>query len=66
MKIRFRGNPARIGHDQGPQVNDPRAPEWKETVDLYECMTARVKVAPWFATVSFLGGLFARGGLNLC
>jgi sugar phosphate isomerase/epimerase len=26
---------ARIGHDQGPQVNDPRAPEWKETVDLY-------------------------------
>lgn len=26
---------ARIGHDQGPQVNEPRAPEWKETVDLY-------------------------------
>lgn len=26
---------ARIGHDQGPQINDPRAPEWKETVDLY-------------------------------
>ncbi len=26
---------ARIGHDQGPQVNDPRAPEWREAVDLY-------------------------------
>ncbi|HEU4788072.1 MAG TPA: sugar phosphate isomerase/epimerase [Flavobacterium sp.] len=23
---------ARIGHSQGPQVNDPRAPEWSETV----------------------------------
>jgi len=23
---------ARIGHPQGPQVNDPRAPEWSETV----------------------------------
>jgi sugar phosphate isomerase/epimerase len=27
---------ARIGHEQGPQVNDPRAPEWKETIDLYQ------------------------------
>ncbi|HKL21118.1 MAG TPA: TIM barrel protein [Tichowtungia sp.] len=26
---------ARIGHDQGPQVNDPRAPEWKDALDLY-------------------------------
>ena len=24
---------ARIGHPEGPQVNDPRAPEWKEAVD---------------------------------
>jgi len=23
---------ARIGHQEGPQVNDPRAPEWEETV----------------------------------
>jgi hypothetical protein len=23
---------ARIGHAEGPQVNDPRAPEWKEAV----------------------------------
>ena len=26
---------ARIGHPQGPQVNDPRAPEWKSTVDAH-------------------------------
>lgn len=26
---------ARIGHSEGPQVNDPRAPEWKEVVDTH-------------------------------
>lgn len=26
---------SRIGHPEGPQVNDPRAPEWKETVDAH-------------------------------
>jgi sugar phosphate isomerase/epimerase len=26
---------ARIGHQEGPQVNDPRAPEWKNTVDIF-------------------------------
>lgn len=26
---------ARIGHPEGPQVNDPRAPEWKDTVDAH-------------------------------
>ena len=26
---------SRIGHTQSPQLNDPRAPEWKETVDIY-------------------------------
>ncbi|MFD1768343.1 sugar phosphate isomerase/epimerase family protein [Sphingobacterium suaedae] len=26
---------ARIGHPQGPQVNDPAAPEWKRTVDQH-------------------------------
>lgn len=26
---------ARIGHTQGPQVNDPRAPEWKATGDTF-------------------------------
>ncbi|MBU3742992.1 MAG: sugar phosphate isomerase/epimerase [Sediminibacterium sp.] len=26
---------ARIGHPEGPQVNDPRAPEWKQAVDQH-------------------------------
>ena len=26
---------ARIGHAEGPQVNDPRAPEWKDAVDAH-------------------------------
>lgn len=26
---------ARIGHQEGPQVNDPRAPEWKSAVDAH-------------------------------
>ncbi len=26
---------ARIGHPEGPQVNDPRAPEWKRAVDAH-------------------------------
>jgi len=26
---------ARIGHPEGPQVNDPRAPEWKPAVDAH-------------------------------
>lgn len=26
---------ARIGHAEGPQVNDPRAPEWKNEVDAH-------------------------------
>lgn len=26
---------ARIGHPEGPQVNDPRAPEWKDAVDAH-------------------------------
>ncbi len=26
---------ARVGHAEGPQVNDPRAPEWKEAVDAH-------------------------------
>lgn len=26
---------ARVGHPQGPQVNDPRAPEWKQAVDAH-------------------------------
>ncbi|MBS1977642.1 MAG: TIM barrel protein [Bacteroidetes bacterium] len=26
---------ARIGHQEGPQVNDPRAPEWKKALDAH-------------------------------
>jgi hypothetical protein len=26
---------ARIGHPEGPQVNDPRAPEWQNTVETH-------------------------------
>jgi sugar phosphate isomerase/epimerase len=26
---------ARIGHPEGPQVNDPRAPEWKESLEAH-------------------------------
>ncbi|SNR30282.1 Sugar phosphate isomerase/epimerase [Maribacter sedimenticola] len=26
---------ARVGHAEGPQVNDPEAPEWKKTVDRH-------------------------------
>lgn len=26
---------SRIGHAEGPQVNDPRAPEWKDTLDAH-------------------------------
>ena len=26
---------ARIGHQEGPQVNDPRAPEWKDAVNAH-------------------------------
>ncbi len=26
---------ARVGHAEGPQVNDPRAPEWKDTVEAH-------------------------------
>jgi sugar phosphate isomerase/epimerase len=26
---------SRVGHGEGPQVNDPRAPEWKSTVDAH-------------------------------
>jgi sugar phosphate isomerase/epimerase len=26
---------ARVGHSEGPQVNDPRAPEWKDALDKH-------------------------------
>lgn len=33
---------ARVGHAQGPQVNDPRAPEWRSTVDQHLAWWDRV------------------------
>ncbi len=40
---------ARIGHPEGPQVNDPRAPEWKEIVEQHlkwwDAIVARKKQA---------------------
>lgn len=33
---------ARIGHPEGPQVNDPRAPEWKEAVAAHFAWWDRV------------------------
>ena len=29
---------ARIGHPEGPQVNDPRAPEWEECSESTFCL----------------------------
>jgi sugar phosphate isomerase/epimerase len=26
---------SRVGHPEGPQVNDPRAPEWEETLEMH-------------------------------
>ncbi|MBP6795195.1 MAG: sugar phosphate isomerase/epimerase [Saprospiraceae bacterium] len=26
---------ARVGHEEGPQINDPRAPEWTETINTH-------------------------------
>ena len=38
---------ARVGHPEGPQVNDPRAPEWKEVVkqhfDWWDVVVSRKK-----------------------
>lgn len=40
---------ARIGHPEGPQVNDPRAPEWKATLqqhlDWWDLVITRKKAA---------------------
>jgi len=33
---------ARVGHAEGPQVNDPRAPEWQSTVDQHLAWWDRV------------------------
>ncbi len=33
---------ARVGHAEGPQVSDPRAPEWKQAVDIHRKWWSRV------------------------
>jgi sugar phosphate isomerase/epimerase len=46
---------ARIGHPEGPQVNDPRAPEWETTVkahlNWWDQIVARKKAAGQLITV---------------
>jgi sugar phosphate isomerase/epimerase len=32
----------RVGHAQGPQINDPRAPEWKAEVDTFTSWWQRI------------------------
>ena len=57
---------ARVGHPQGPQVSDPRAPEWAEALHVHlawwdqlvtlhhERQTARFTITPEFGPVPYL------------
>lgn len=48
---------ARIGHPEGPQVNDPRAPEWKQAVDAHLAWWDQVvknKIAAGSSLLTFL------------
>ena len=38
---------ARIGHAEGPQVNDPKAPEWKKAVDRHLDIWEKVIRQKW-------------------
>ena len=38
---------ARIGHAEGPQVNDPEAPEWKEAVERHMNIWEKVIRKQW-------------------
>ena len=38
---------ARVGFEEGPQVNDPRAPEWKNTVDRHIDIWESVILMQW-------------------
>ena len=50
---------SRVGHPEGPQVNDPRAPEWKTTLDAHLAWwdtvveTHRVAGTPLTVTTEF-------------
>ena len=39
----------RVGHEQGPQVNDPRAPEWAIHLALHEAWWDEIVLARWRA-----------------
>ncbi len=48
---------ARVGHQEGPQVNDPRAPEWKYVVDAHlawwdKIIERKRKAGDAFATIT--------------
>lgn len=38
---------ARVGHAEGPQVNDPEAPEWKKTLDRHMDIWEKVILQKW-------------------
>lgn len=38
---------ARVGHAEGPQVNDPQAPEWKEALDRHLDIWEKVILQKW-------------------
>lgn len=38
---------ARVGHAEGPQVNDPEAPEWKKAVDRHMAIWEKVIRQKW-------------------
>ncbi len=38
---------ARVGHAEGPQVNDPEAPEWKKAVDRHLDIWEKVILQKW-------------------
>jgi len=44
---------ARVGHAEGPQVNDPKAPEWKKAVDRHLDLWEKVIRQKWKTNKSF-------------
>ncbi|WP_289042357.1 sugar phosphate isomerase/epimerase [uncultured Zobellia sp.] len=38
---------ARVGHAEGPQVNDPEAPEWKEAVERHMNIWEKIILKQW-------------------
>jgi len=44
---------ARVGHAEGPQVNDPKAPEWKKAVDRHLDLWEKVIRQKWKTNKTF-------------